>query len=154
MVNNLNGKTILDQTIKMFALVDETPEKADRSVTIDKALNSTQGQDQLGTLVSDLSLKPPAPVTPISSSSPKTSTNNRSSDTPAKTSASKFWNVDETSTSNEEESSDDDIQQIRDNLKRKAVDSPDNTMLAAFERVLSKKQKKKLRKSLLQQQKS
>ena len=40
------------------------------------------------------------------------------------------------------------MRQIHENLKRKAVDSPDNSMLAAFEKVLSKKQKKKLRKSL------
>ena len=133
----------------MFALVDETPGKGENSVSTHGPLNTTP--NQLDTLVSDLSSKPPAPVTPISSASSKTSPTHKSQETAAQTPVSKFWNHDDSSTSNEEDSTDDELEQIRDTLKRKEVDSPANKMLAAFEKVIFKKQKKKLRKSLTQQ---
>ena len=40
------------------------------------------------------------------------------------------------------------LKKLSKKLKRKAVESPENNAVAAFEKVLTKKQRKKIRKSL------
>ena len=152
LVNNLNGKVVLDHTLKIFALVDETPEKIGKpeSVINTASPEVALSQAQIGTIASNLSAEIPAPLTPISSTTPKDGPSNSSNDTTAKTPNSKFWNLNLSSSSTDSESSDDELDKFRENLKRKAIESPENTMIAAFEKVLSKKQKKKLKNSLSQ----
>ena len=109
LVNNLNGKTVLNQTLKIFALVDETPEKVAKPETVNKDndVGELAAQDQLGTLASNMSSKPPAPLSPLSSVSLPMASSSGSNSTPAKTPISKFWNNEESLSSSEEESSDD-----------------------------------------------
>ena len=142
----------MDHTLKIFALVDETPEKIGKpeSVINTASPEVALSQAQIGTIASNLSAKIPAPLTPILSTTPKDGPSNSSNDTTAKTPNSKFWNLNLSSSSTDSESSDDELDKFRENLKRKAIESPENTMIAAFEKVLSKKQKKKLKKSLSQ----
>lgn len=139
LVNNLNGKMLLNHSVKVFALVDETPEK------------SLPGDGKLDMLVSDLSVQPPDPLTPLSSQTQNPPSKTPLS-TPVRTPTAKFWNKDaDISQSSDDSSTDDESDVTEDaltNLKRKAVESPENSVIAAFEKVLTKKQRKKLRKSL------
>ena len=146
LVNNLNGKTVLGSVIKMFALVDETPEKKDKHEN-----GLVNNEDQMNTLLSELSEQPPAPVTPLQSTSSSNGSQKGTLYTPIPEPKAKFWgknNDTEETDSSDEDSMDDDLNKIHDNLKRKALESPDNSMLAAFEKVLTKKQRKKLKRSL------
>ena len=113
---------------------------------------STPQQTPLASMVSNLAKKPPFSVTPLSSKSGKDA-NDDSKGTPVNN--SKLW-VDQTSDVDSSSSDDDDtiveeFKKLSKKLKRKAVESPENNVVAAFEKVLTKKQRKKLRKSLEKQ---
>ena len=60
---------------------------------------------------------------------------------------SRFWN-NSLEDESDEDSTDEELNQLREQFKRKAETSPDNDAMSEFETILSKKEKKKLKKSL------
>ena len=130
----------MNHTLKVFALVDETPEKVSNN---EKSCHESKSPVQVGALISDLSTEPPAPLTPMSSASNKISLN-----TPLRPPTKKFWSNESDSSQNSNDSSENEDHDVLETLKRKASESPENAMIAAFEKVLTKNQKKKLKKSL------
>ena len=132
----------MGHTLKVFALVDETPEKVDKNV---KTIN--EDETPIGAMASSLSVEPPALLTPLSSSTASAS-NKIPLCTPVRSPSKKFWNNESDSSQCSDDSSENEVDNVHENLKRKASESPDNVMIAAFEKVLTKKQKKKLKKSL------
>ena len=79
----------------------------------------------------------------MSSASNKVSLN-----TPLRPPTKKFWSNESDSSQNSNDSSENEDHDVLETLKRKASESPENAMIAAFEKVLTKNQKKKLKKSL------
>ena len=154
LLNNLNGKIFQKRTIKVFALVNETPSKSNNhgSVNNDTPNEVMPDHGQLSNIVSNLAKKPPLPLTPMSSGSNVVSDNSKEF-TPNNV-KNKLWrnqvnnDSDSDSNSSNEDSIFKEFSRLHKKLKRKAVESPESSTLAAFEKVLTKKQRKKLRKSL------
>ena len=149
LINNLNGKVVNDHVIKAFALVDDTPSKNDNSKDLvnDDDSASTPKQTQLTAIISNLAKKPPLPLTPMSSRSAVVTSDTSNS--------SKNWDNKIEDSDAESTSSDSSIleqfKKLSKKLKRKAVESPENPSPNDLEKVLTKKQRRKLRKSLEKQ---
>ena len=138
------------RTLTVFALVNETPAKTDSSRIANPA-EGTPKHSHISNIVSNHS-KPSLPATPLSSL-PKETLENSTQATPK----SRLLKELELSESDSESSIDDDtiveeFNKLQKKFKkRKAIESPESSALAAFEKVLTKKQRKKLRKSLEKQ---
>ena len=149
-VNNLHGEEKLGQRISVFTLVEDTPTKAMgesiEHLIEEENTESTNAPSELVAEVSNVSNNLPAPITPIDPSSPTTNQGlfkNIVSDL-----SSRFWNNMVDSDTDEETTDDEELNNLREQFKRKAEASPDNDELSEFERILSKKEKKKLKKAL------
>ena len=144
--------------MKVFALVEDTPMKADNPEIVDNDNSSisTPKQNHLANIVSNLAKKPPLPVTPLSSKQAVDTTEASNSN---HVDSSKLWTnqidelEDDSTSSDDEQSILEEFRKLSKKLKRKAVESPEGNALNSFEKVLSKKQKKKLRKSQEKQKK-
>ena len=134
-------------------MVDDTPSKNDNSKDLvnDDDSASTPKQTQLTAIISNLAKKPPLPLTPMSSRSAVV-TSDTSKSPP---SSSKNWDNKIEDSDAESTSSDSSIleqfKKLSKKLKRKAVESPENPSPNDLEKVLTKKQRRKLRKSLEKQ---
>ena len=159
LVNNLHREDKLGNRISVFTLVEDTPTKAlgdcleklieeetEENVDVPTDPIAEVANDEVANaLVANAPTAPPTPITPIDTSSPRTGLfQNIVSDL-----STRFWNNyveeddDDDDTSDEEE-----LNQLREQFKRKAEASPENNALDNFEKILSKKEKKKLKKSL------
>ena len=149
-VNNLHGQIKLDNRISVFTLVEDTPTKA-LGETLEHMIQedgpkTPEEQAEILKAASHAAIVPPTPVTPLD---PSTPTNNPGMIQNLVTNmTSKFWNklIDDDDTG--EDTSDDDLEKIREQFKRKAAASPDTLDNDDFETQLTKKENKKLKKSL------
>ena len=149
-VNNLHGQIKLDNRISVFTLVEDTPTKA-LGETLENMIQedgpkTQEEQAEILKAASHAAIVPPTPVTPLDL---KTPTNNPGMIQNLVTNMkSKFWNklIDDDDTG--EDTSDNDLKKMREQFKRKAAASPDTLDNDDFETQLTKKEKKKLKKSL------
>jgi hypothetical protein len=150
-VNNLHGEEKLGQRISVFTLVEDTPTKA-MGENIEKLIEeenieSPNVSPDIITDVSNVSKVLPAPITPIDPSSP-TTTNQGLFKNIVSDLSSRFWNNMNDSDTDGETTDEEELNHLREQFKRKAEASPDNDDLNEFQRMLSKKEKKKLKKAL------
>ena len=146
LVNNLHGEEKLGHRVSVFTLVEDTPTKA-QGESLEKMIETEDNPNEQADLIakiSNISKEPPTPLTPIDQSSPsnpKGLFTNLVSDI-----SSRFWNNLLDDDESDEDMSEEEIDKLREKFKRKAEGSPD--ALAEFEKVLSKKEKKRIKKSM------
>ena len=127
-------------------LLLDTPTKA-QGESLEKMIETEDNPNEQADLIakiSNISKEPPTPLTPIDQSSPsnpKGLFTNLVSDI-----SSRFWNNLLDDDESDEDMSEEEIDKLREKFKRKAEGSPD--ALAEFEKVLSKKEKKRIKKSM------
>ena len=149
LVNNLHGEDKLGHRISVFALVEDTPTKA-LGESLEKMIAEEVDIETPNVQSDDIEDLPngsnnlPTPLTPLNSSPSKP---NQGMFQNIVSDLSRFWN-NSLEDESDEDSTDEELNQLREQFKRKAETSPDNDAMSEFETILSKKEKKKLKKSL------
>ena len=130
----------MGHTLKVFALVDETPEKVDKNV---KTIN--EDETPIGAMASSLSVEPPALLTPLSSSTASAS-NKIPLCTPVRSPSKKFWNNESDSSQCSDDSSENEVDNVHEDLKRKASEKNETVSTGNNQDVTSVNKKRRSKK--------
>ena len=138
LTNNLHGHEISDMKLSIFSLVEDTPTK-DLGKQLEKLIDPVSTPATNDTL--DTSAAAPVPSTSINFLNESVSLTD-----PNLYNSSRFWADQIEDLALSDDSVDEDMNELREAFKRKAVGSPDTS--GEFGKVLSRKQKKKLKQYL------
>lgn len=137
LINNLHGHEKAGKKLSIYSLVEDTPTK-ELGKELEKLIDPATAP------VTNDALDTSAAI-PVPSTSMNFSTESENLTDPNLYNTSRFWadQIDDLHLS--DDSADDDLNELREAFKRKAVDSPDTN---EFGKALSRKQKKKLKQYL------